>query len=149
MYVLANGDSIAYPYGPNHLRDDNPQTSFPALMPDTALAEWGVFPVAAVPQPLGDHTTVVTEGQPKFIDGVWRQVWVVENATAELIAERTVERAASVRQERNAMLSSCDWTQVADAPVDSLAWAVYRQKLRELPGQVGFPWNVIWPSQPE
>ena len=54
----------------------------------------------------------------------------------------------SVRTERNAKLSTTDWTQVADAPVDKAAWATYRQSLRALPEQAGFPNTVTWPTAP-
>jgi hypothetical protein len=57
--------------------------------------------------------------------------------------------AAAARAERNARLSACDWTQLADAPVDGLAWAVYRQELREVPQQSGFPFSIQWPEKPE
>jgi hypothetical protein len=56
--------------------------------------------------------------------------------------------AATVRAERNARLAACDWTQVADAPVNSAAWANYRQSLRDIPLQVGFPWEIVWPTSP-
>jgi hypothetical protein len=56
--------------------------------------------------------------------------------------------ADEIRAQRNALLSACDWTQVADAPVDDLAWAVYRQALRDIPDQPGFPANVVWPVAP-
>jgi hypothetical protein len=61
---------------------------------------------------------------------------------------KDAEESKSVRQQRNSILSACDWTQVADAPVDSLAWANYRQALRDLPQQPEFPWNITWPSEP-
>jgi len=54
-----------------------------------------------------------------------------------------------VRSDRDKRLADCDWTQVADAPVDKTVWATYRQSLRDVPQQPGFPWNVTWPSQPE
>lgn len=56
--------------------------------------------------------------------------------------------AASVREERNARLAACDWTQVADAPVDQEAWAAYRQALRDITGQPDFPVFVQWPERP-
>lgn len=37
---------------------------------------------------------------------------------------------------------------VADAPVDQAAWAVYRQALRDVPQQEGFPENIVWPESP-
>jgi len=59
------------------------------------------------------------------------------------------DRAASAhRTERNAKLTESDWTQVADAPVDKTAWATYRQALRDIPEQAGFPETVVWPEKP-
>ena len=46
------------------------------------------------------------------------------------------------------MLSDCDWTQLADAPVNKEAWATYRQALRDITTQEGFPFNVVFPEQP-
>ena len=54
-----------------------------------------------------------------------------------------------VRNKRNKLLAECDWTQLPDAPVDQTAWAAYRQALREVTDQEGFPANVIWPIKPE
>lgn len=54
-----------------------------------------------------------------------------------------------VRAKRDLLLSQSDWTQVADAPVDKIAWATYRQELRDISAQTGFPWAVVWPTQPE
>lgn len=60
------------------------------------------------------------------------------------------KRAAdAVRAERNARLAACDWTQIADAPVNSLSWANYRQALRDIPEQEGFPFTVVWPTEPQ
>lgn len=54
-----------------------------------------------------------------------------------------------VRQRRNKLLARSDWTQVPDAPVDHAAWANYRQALRDVTKQSGFPENVIWPEVPQ
>ena len=53
-----------------------------------------------------------------------------------------------VRRKRDKLLVACDWTQVADAPVDQASWAAYRQALRDVPAQSGFPDNVTWPDKP-
>ena len=53
-----------------------------------------------------------------------------------------------IRAERDSLLSKSDWTQVADAPVDQAAWATYRQALRDIPSQAGFPNEVTWPVEP-
>jgi len=53
-----------------------------------------------------------------------------------------------IRRERDALLAASDWTQVADAPVDSAAWAVYRQALRDVPQDYASPDDVVWPTPP-
>ena len=55
---------------------------------------------------------------------------------------------AQARNKRNTLLTASDWTQVADAPVDQAAWATYRQALRDVPSQAGFPETIDWPTVP-
>lgn len=55
-----------------------------------------------------------------------------------------------MRNKRDAVLSSTDWTQGQDAPQATKAkWRAYRQALRDLPQQPGFPENVTWPEPPK
>jgi len=61
-------------------------------------------------------------------------------------AQKDAEQAKAVRADRNKRLADSDWTQVADAPVDKAAWATYRQALRDITNQNGFPWNIQWPE---
>lgn len=57
-----------------------------------------------------------------------------------------------VRQERDKKLYQSDWTQVADAPVDSSAWATYRQALRDFPSTIDPSTasleDLVWPTSP-
>jgi hypothetical protein len=59
------------------------------------------------------------------------------------------EVASGVRYKRNRALSESDWTQLADAPVDREAWTTYRQALRDIPLQPGFPHEVVYPTKPD
>ena len=54
----------------------------------------------------------------------------------------------TIRNERNGLLATCDWTQLSDAQVDAKAWAKYRQALRDLPANTEDPRNPVWPSKP-
>jgi hypothetical protein len=63
-------------------------------------------------------------------------------------ASKDAEQAKSVRASRDEKLKGCDWTQVADAPVDKAVWATYRQALRDVTAQSGFPWTITWPDAP-
>lgn len=59
--------------------------------------------------------------------------------------------AEQARARRNALLTACDWTQLPDAPLTSeqrAAWQTYRQALRDVPQQPGFPEAVAWPVPP-
>lgn len=56
------------------------------------------------------------------------------------------------RAERNTRLAATDWTQVPDATVtenERSRWRSYRQQLRDVPGQGGYPDAIVWPVQPE
>ena len=57
--------------------------------------------------------------------------------------------ATQARAERDIRLTASDWTMISDAPVDQSAWATYRQALRDVPAQAGFPENIVWPTRPE
>ena len=86
---------------------------------------------------------------PVFIDQVVDGVTkTVAEQEAEYKAIKDAEQAKSVRQSRDAKLAECDWTQVADSPVDKEVWATYRQALRNVPTQEGFPWTITWPDAP-
>jgi hypothetical protein len=58
------------------------------------------------------------------------------------------QRILSNRQE---LLLSSDWTQIPNGPLTQQqqeAWAIYRQQLRDIPQQSGYPLNVVWPVPP-
>ena len=93
------------------------------------------------------------------IDGKWYTKYVLgpiftdgETTAAEQEAAykaiKDAEQASAVRKSRGDKLADCDWTQVADAPVDKAVWATYRQALRDITAQSGFPWSVTWPDAP-
>lgn len=106
----------------------------------TGLEAYGLYPI------LGDepsHTDRERIAGPQYVfDGAQvNRVFTVEAIPDE-------EVAGQVRAERNGLLTATDWTQVADAPVDKAAWATYRQALRDITAQDGFPWTVQWPEMP-
>jgi hypothetical protein len=67
---------------------------------------------------------------------------------ADYRAMKDAEQAANVRRTRTEKLNDCDWTQIADSTADKTAWATYRQALRDITGQTGFPWTITWPDAP-
>lgn len=85
--------------------------------------------------------------EPVFEDG-WVYAVEVQPKTAEDIEADKVSAAANVRAQRTKLLSACDWTQLADSTADKAAWGTYRQALRDVPSQPGFPWTIDWPVAP-
>ena len=102
---------------------------------DYAIVKW-------VEQPTFDSNSQrCSIGIPTQIDGEWFTNWVITQIPDS-------EKAIEIRNQRNEKLSQSDWTQVADSPVDKQAWATYRQALRDITTQSGFPWTVTWPDAP-
>jgi hypothetical protein len=150
MYAkIIDGSVAQYPYSIADLKRDNPNTSFPSNPSPELLAEFGMVPVVVTGQPEHDYTKNCTEGLPQIVGNRWQQSWVVTDASPAEVAERTAKKASEVRAERNRLLEESDWTQLDDSPpVNKIAWAVYRQTLRDVPDQPDFPWAVQWPDRP-
>ncbi|WP_335946093.1 tail fiber assembly protein [Salipiger bermudensis] len=59
--------------------------------------------------------------------------------------------AEEARERRNALLDDSDWTQLGDVDLTSASksnFATYRQDLRDVPQQSGFPDSITWPTRP-
>jgi hypothetical protein len=82
------------------------------------------------------------------IEGKWYTKYSVADMNQESKDALDTTQAESVRKQRTEKLKDSDWTQVADSPVDKAAWAAYRQALRDITAQAGFPWTIDWPAQP-
>jgi hypothetical protein len=84
---------------------------------------------------------------PVFTDG---ETTAVEQEAAYK-AQKDTEQAKSVRAGRDTLLAECDWVAIkafeTGTPV-SAQWSTYRQALRDITTQAGFPWTVEWPVQP-
>ena len=67
---------------------------------------------------------------------------------AEWAAGESARLAEMARAERNAKLAETDWTASSDITM-SAAMTAYRQALRDVPAQSGFPSDITWPSKAE
>ena len=129
-----------------------PNTSFPKTWTPALVEELGLDPVFETPAP----TTTVY--QTAFKDGVeqvagkWTWKWSISEMDDDAKAAKDAEAAKGVRTTRDAKLAECDWLVIKAAETGvALAadWAAYRQALRDVPAQAGFPHNVTWPAKPE
>ena len=71
------------------------------------------------------------------------------DAWATLVKQYDYDAAAvAVRTERDKLIDATDWTVLGDAKTDKEDWKAYRQALRDVPEQEGFPYDVVWPEPP-
>jgi hypothetical protein len=109
----------------------HPQLGYWQTIADVPQRVLNAYPAGTVQVPLKPS------GLHDWIDGAWRPIAPPPPSGDE------------VRAERARRLSESDWTQLPDAPPAlRAAWAAYRQALRDVPQQPGFPVNVTWPSPP-
>ena len=126
----------------------HPNTSLPQQLTESLINELGGDVVLEGPQAQPTRYQVAFADGVEQIDGKWYTKYSVAEMDAEAITAKDAEQAKSVRDQRNTKLTESDWTQVADAPVDKQLWATYRQALRDISTQSGFPWEVTWPDAP-
>lgn len=139
-----------YPVSFVDLKNKFSSTSFPNSIEDFDLSFYSAVKVEDTEIPsINNETQKVSEGTPELVNGIWKQTWVVENLTETEKQRLTEEKKYTVRLRRNRLLTETDWTQSRDVTLDNDAdWTVYRQELRDITTQEGFPHNITWPTKP-
>jgi len=123
-------------------------TSMPPQLTETLINDLGADVVFEGPQAQPTRYQVGCADGVEQIEGKWYTKYSVADMDDEAKDALDATQAESVRQQRTDKLKDSDWTQVADAPVDQAAWATYRQALRDITSQAGFPWSITWPEAP-
>jgi len=145
-----NGQVQKFPYTMGDFRRDNPNTSFPKLISQEILASYGVFEVLVDAPPAVDEKNykAIRADVPTYTNNEWRLEWSVVAKNEEEKQKYYDGVAQSVRAKRDNLLASCDWMAGSDL-IMSDAWKVYRQALRDVTAQTGFPHEVTFPTKPE
>jgi hypothetical protein len=144
MFIrITNGVPETYTIG--QLRRDNPNTSFPKDIPAETLEAFGVYSVKELPRPSYDSDTQYLKASSFYqVDGKWQVHY-----SPEPLPQAQVEQ--KMRDRRNDLLAESDWIVAVSYeqqnPVPA-EWASYRQALRDITAQEGFPYAVTWPTKP-
>jgi hypothetical protein len=150
-------------------RSEYPNTSFPEVLTVDVIESFGYDPVFEGPQAttIPPYQYSQRDGVIE-IDGKWYTHYIAGPVFHDYVDDQGVTHTAAeqyeaycfakdaeqgkvVRADRNRRLAECDWTQLNDSPLDShtrLLWAEYREELRAVFQQPGFPWIVTWPIEP-
>ena len=152
------------------IRRSMPNTSLPRVWTSSICDSLGIDPVLAAPAPgaSGEYKVVSRNGVVQDANGNWVEAYTErdmfsdytdEDGTVHTKAEqeqaytatKDAEAATAARAERDKLIASCDWMAIKafeGGTTVSTEWATYRQALRDVPLQAGFPWTVEWPTQP-
>lgn len=151
------------------IRKMHPNTSLPRVWDESICEALGIDVIFEGPQASGgDQYQYSQAAGIEQVNGKWYTKYVLgpiftdnDEATAAeqeaaYKATKDAEQAKNVRAERDRKLAECDWVtlKAVDASNDNLGiqlpqvWMTYRQALRDITAQDGFPWNVTWPEQP-
>jgi len=150
-------------------RRHHANTSFPRVWTQATLDSLMLDPVFPTPQPdAGQYQTAVRDGVEQDPKGNWVERWTIRDMFADYTDDEGVTHtkaeqeqayqasldataAASVRAQRDKLLAVCDWIVImhtergTNIPAE---WELYRQALRDITGQAGFPHQVEWPVKP-
>ena len=132
----------------NEFRALYPNTSMPQQLTEELINDLGGDVVFEGPQAQPTRYQVAFRDGVEQINGKWYTKHSVSEMDQEAKDSLDLNQSRSVRSTRNSKLAECDWTQIADATVDKAAWATYRQALRDISKQTGFPWDIQWPEAP-
>ena len=149
------------------IRSMHPNVSLPKVWNANVNATLGIDPVLASPKPdpSGAYKTVVRNGVEQDANGNWVYAWTendmfqeytddegvthsVADQQAAYDAQNTATLSASERAKRDDLLKATDHFGLSDVTM-SAEMTTYRQALRDVPQQAGFPSTITWPTKPE
>ena len=151
------------------LRQENKHMSLPEAWTDATLEALGVVRVTKTDAPdVGEWQVAVKDGVEQ-VDGVWQEKWVTQEMFTEYTEtdEDGVETTVTVQDQKDAkvaadnaaleateratrddLLKATDHYGLSDVSMTD-AMTAYRQALRDVPQQAGFPQTITWPTKPE
>ena len=145
----------------------NKNMSMPKVWGEGVYEALGVDVVFETPRPTptAAYKQIVRDGTEQNSKDQWVQKWKEQDMFADTTDDDGVETtkaeheaayqarldadaAAAVRSRRDKLLAEKDWMGLSDVTMSS-DWATYRQALRDVPSQSGFPHDITWPEKPE
>ena len=153
------------------IRRSMPNTSLPRVWTADICEFLGIDPVLAAPAPApsGEYKVVSRNGVVQDANGNWVEAYVEQDMFADYVDEdgvtvtkasqeaeytatKDAEAATAARATRDGLIASCDWMAIKafeGGTTVSAEWATYRQALRDVSAQAGFPNDITWPEKPE
>ena len=150
-YVLVNDSNaiVEYPYSIAKLKENNKKTSFPkGELSTEVLNSFNVYYVDET-YPINVPVTqkTVMADTPVYSDNCWYITHVAVDRTDEEMENEKEGVRNGIDQRRYNKLSTSDWMANSDVTMTA-EWATYRQALRDITAQAGYPLDITWPRPP-
>lgn len=138
-------------------------SNFKAINPNTQFSDkanslelqpfgYGVFEWAFKPIDLPYNKSVDEKGLTKNENGVWKPTFIIRDATEQELNEKKLMLSDIIKEERVRRLIRTDFFDRTDSPLSEIKkeeYRIYRQALRDITTQSGFPFNTQWPDLPK
>ena len=153
------------------IRAANSHRSLPRAWNDNVFDLLEIDPVFSSPKPApsSDYKIVTRDGVEQNAQGEWVWAWTendmfqehtdaqgnlvsVQDQIDAALSERSAGLSETIRSERNTLLAETDWIclkALESGQTPSAEMVAYRQALRDVPSQAGFPGEITWPTKPE
>lgn len=157
MYALIINEKVEeYPVTRANLQKHYPRVSFPKELTDKIYTDYGCVKIELTEQPpYNQDEGQLVQVDPEFSEGKWVQKWSFikfhDSVIAENLARKLSSAADAARQKRNTLLFQTDLDVIRSLEAtNSIPENLknYRQALRDLPAQEGFPSKITWPTKP-
>jgi len=143
----------------NQLKQLNPNVSFGLPLNDSSAEALGVKVIQRIAMPDTDEFYHAERDGIEEINGVWQEKWKVVADFEEYTDQKTNtivsvddqilnKKKSQARTKRDDLLKATDHYGLSDVTM-SEAMMAYRQALRDVPQQEGFPQTITWPTKPE
>ena len=132
------------------IRKMHPNVSMPRVWNEDIHEQLGIDPVLSTPrpEPSGAYKAVTRNGVEQNADGNWVQAWIEQDITGDDRIAHDEKNALEARTKRDGLLTETDHFGLSDVTM-SAEMTAYRQALRDVPQQAGFPSTITWPTKPE
>lgn len=149
MYRIRETGQVA---SQGEIRGMHPNTSFPKTWSPELVNNLGLDPVLETPAPTTTRYQTAFKDGVEQVNGNWQWKWKVVEMSDEAKAALDAQQAEAVRSTRDQKIAETDWIVIKNLELNQNVpgvWEVYRQALRDVPAQAGFPWDINWPVKPE
>lgn len=154
MFIkIENGEPIGNPVVHTNMWYLFPNFNWNRIITSEMVAELGYALYEFSQQPEITLYKKLVEGKPLLRpeNGIYYQNWQVVDMSEEEKQVVNFNKGQEVRFERNLKLQETDYVLLPDSPISAekkQEYIMYRQQLRDLPNQSGFPWDITWPQLP-